>query len=143
MSIAWRTDYATRIMYELARLGPGARASVSVLSADAEVPYDFARQIANRLARKGLLESRRGAQGGFSLARPAGEITILDILDAMDERPTMSLCTQSRHACSRKGFCPTHHGVWLKIDEHITRELTTNTLADAIILGESMRVTAS
>jgi Rrf2 family iron-sulfur cluster assembly transcriptional regulator len=132
MPIAWRTDYAIRIMFETARLGSDALASIGVIAEKADVPYDFARQIANRLARCGLLTSKRGARGGFSLARPAEEITVLDIFEAMDERPTMSLCTHSDEACGRESFCAAHHAIWLPLDEMIREQLEGLTLADAV-----------
>lgn len=142
MSIAWRTDYAIRIAYELAKLGPGVRASVGAISETAGVPYDFARQIANRLARSGLLVSRRGAQGGFTLARPADEITLLDIFVAMDEKPTMSLCTHDEHVCRRTADCPVHNGVWRPLDQMIHNQLASTTLADTVVLGDRLQTTA-
>lgn len=71
MPIAWRTDYAMRIMYETACLGEGGQANVGQLAERAGVPYDFARQIANKLTHEGLLMSRRGFQRGL-LARSFG-----------------------------------------------------------------------
>lgn len=136
MPIAWRTDYAMRIAYELARRGDGARVSVGVLAEEAEVPYDFARQIANRLARSGLLLSRRGSHGGFLLSRPAREISLLDVFKAMDETPTMSLCTHDEHDCSRVDFCPVHHGVWRPLDEMVERQLSQTSLLDCVTEGE-------
>ncbi|MDH4139737.1 MAG: Rrf2 family transcriptional regulator [Coriobacteriia bacterium] len=138
MSIQWRTDYAIRLMYETARLGPGRRATVQLLARAGDVPYDFARQIANDLVHGGLLLSRRGPHGGMELARPAEEITILDIFEAVSEPPTMSLCTHADHVCTRKPVCPIHHGVWIELDESIRDELATKTLADAIARGEEL-----
>lgn len=142
MSIAWRTDYAFRIAYELAKLGPGARASVGAISETAGVPYDFARQIANRLARQGLLVSRRGSQGGFALSRQAAEITLLDIFIAMDEKPTMSLCTHDEHVCRRTADCPVHNGVWRPLDAMIRDQLEGTSLQDAVVLGEQLESSA-
>ena len=135
MPVAWRTDYAMRIMYEAARLGSGQQASINVLSERADVPYDFARQIANHLAHEGLLVSRRGSKGGFALARPADKITELEIFVAMGEKPTLSLCSHDETLCSRAGRCPVHHGVWQPIDEMITKHLASMTLAAAVELG--------
>lgn len=135
MSISWRTDYAMRIMYELAKRGEGARASVSVLAKDASVPYDFARRIANHLAHAGLLESRRGARGGFALTASPDVITLLDVFDAMDERATLALCTLNEAGCSREGFCPFHHGLWSRMDALIASELAATSLTDAVKAG--------
>lgn len=127
-----------RIAYELARRGDDARVSVGVLAESAEVPYDFARQIANRLARCGLLVSRRGSHGGFALSRPSNQISLLDVFDAMEEAPTMSLCTRAEHDCSRIGFCPVHHGVWRPLDDMIERQLRQTTLSDCVTEGDRL-----
>lgn len=144
MPIAWRTDYALRLVYELARSGPDAQESIGVVAERADVPYDFARQIANKLAREGLLTSRRGAKGGFTLARPADQIRLMDVFVAMDEKPTMSLCTHVEDSCSRTETCPIHNGVWLPLDDLISEYLSRATIAEAvergIELGRSDRV---
>jgi Rrf2 family protein len=140
MPIAWRTDYAMRLMYEAARLGPGAQENVGVLAERAGVPYDFARQIANRLAHEGHLVSKRGSKGGFLLARPAEEITLLDVFKAMDELPTMSLCTHEANSCPRAHDCPLHHGVWLPLDEMIEAQLKAMTLAEAVVRGRGLEL---
>jgi cysteine desulfurase len=139
MPISWRTDYAIRIMCETAKLEGTTHASVGILAERADVPYDFARQIANRLARAGLLISKRGSKGGFSLARSATEITVLDVFEALDELPTMSLCTHSDPSCGRSQFCATHHGVWLPLDTMIREHLSGLTLAAAIAYESELR----
>jgi Rrf2 family protein len=143
MPIAWRTDYAMRIMYETARLGPEGQASINKLAEAASVPYDFARQIANRLAHERLLISRRGSRGGFLLARPADEITMLDIFLAMGEKPTMSLCTHDDGACKRMQSCPIHYGVWGPLDDLIRLQLSSLTLSDAVERGSVMQERAA
>ncbi|HSK48259.1 MAG TPA: Rrf2 family transcriptional regulator [Coriobacteriia bacterium] len=140
MPIAWRTDYAMRIMYETACLGEGGQANVGQLAERAGVPYDFARQIANKLTHEGLLMSRRGSKGGFLLARSAHEITMLDIFLAMGEKPTMSLCTHVDGLCSRSEVCPIHHAVWSPLDDLIERQLASESLADAVARGNRLQV---
>lgn len=139
MPIQWRTDYAIRLMYEAARLGPGKRGTVQNLAAEASVSYDFARQIANDLVHAGLLVSHRGAGGGMELARPAAEITILDILRALNEPPSLAPCTVDPTVCSRPAICPIHHGVWQPLDDLIEAHLSTVTLEDCVARGESLR----
>ena len=140
MPIAWRTDYAMRLMYETARLGPGAQENVGVLAERAGVPYDFARQIANRLTHEGLLISKRGSKGGFLLARPAEEITLLDIFGAMGELPTLSLCTHEENSCPRADLCPLHCGIWLPLDAMIEAQLKSLTLAEAVTRGRGLEL---
>lgn len=140
MPIAWRTDYAMRIMYETACLGRGGQANIGELAERAGVPYDFARQIANKLTHEGLLISRRGSKGGFLLARPAEEISLLDVFLAMGEKPTMSLCTHEEGICARGPLCPMHQGVWLPLDEMIERQLASQTLAESVRLGNQLHL---
>ena len=138
MAIAWRTDYALRLMYETACLGEGGMASVTKLAERAGVPYDFARQIANRLAHEGLLVSRRGSKGGFALARPADEITCLEVFQAMDEAPSMSLCNEEANLCARVDVCPMHHAIWLPLDRVIVEHLAGLSLAEAVLRGKRL-----
>lgn len=135
MPVQWRTDYAVRLMYESARLGPGAMATVQHLAEAGSVPYDFARQIANELVRGGLMVSQRGARGGVSLSRPADQITLMDIFQVMGERPSLSLCTFDPGICSRSEFCPVHNSVWKQIDALLAEQLTSVTLAFCVERG--------
>ncbi|MBU4557424.1 MAG: Rrf2 family transcriptional regulator [Actinobacteria bacterium] len=135
MPVQWRTDYAVRLMYEAARLGADAMATVQHLAEAGSVPYDFARQIANELVRSGLMVSRRGARGGVGLARPAEHITIHDIFIAMGERTSLSLCTSDPSVCARSGDCPMHNGIWRELDEMIEHKLSSVTLAHCVACG--------
>ena len=139
MPIQWRTDYAIRLMYEAARMGPGGRRTVQQLAGSASISYDFARQIANDLVHAGLLKSHRGAGGGMELARPASQITVLDIFRALGEPPSLALCTIDPTVCERPATCPMHHGVWQPLDDMIQEYLGSVTLADCVARGESLR----
>jgi len=131
VAINWRTDYAIRILYELAKLGPGVRDTVRHTAEMANVPYDYARTIARDMVAADLLNSRRGVGGGIELARSADEITMLDIFNAMGEPTSLSLCTQGR-VCSRSVTCTIHSGVWRELDDLIEEHLRNATLGDAI-----------
>lgn len=138
MPVQWRTDYAIRLMYEAARLEHDAMPTVQRLAEAGSVPYDFARQIANELVRGGLMVSRRGARGGVGLARPAEEITLLDIFNVMGERATMSLCTTDPGVCGRSVACPIHNSVWRDLDAMIEEQLAAVTLADCVVRGVAL-----
>lgn len=135
MPINWRTDYAIRIMYELAKLGPGARATVRTLSETSLVPYDYARTIVHELSGRGLLLSKRGVGGGVQLARPAEETTLEDIFTALGEPASLARCTTHGDACPRTEICPMHNHVWADLDELIVRHLRGTTLATAVALA--------
>lgn len=135
MPIQWKTDYAIRLMYETALLEPGQRVTVRTLAGQAQVPYDFARVIAHELVVKGLLKSHRGVGGGVELARPAEEISLLDIFRAFDEPASLALCTRDPSVCARSPICPMHNSVWYELDRRIADYLRGTTLADVAKAG--------
>lgn len=135
MPIQWKTDYAIRLMYEAALLGPGARATVRTLATRAGVPYDFARVIAHELVVTGLLASHRGVGGGVELGRAADEITLLDIFHALGEPPSLALCTRDPSVCPRSPECPMHNAVWSELDRRIAEYLRGITLAGVVSAG--------
>ncbi|MEI6051634.1 MAG: Rrf2 family transcriptional regulator [Opitutaceae bacterium] len=85
MKISVKVDYACRVMAELARLhGSGELAQIEHLARTEAVPASFLAQILGKLRTHGLIVSRRGNQGGFTLARPPEEISLYDILIAVE-----------------------------------------------------------
>jgi len=130
MEITRRTDYAIRILMELARSG-GGPVSVRVLATSQDVPYAFARGIQRDLAAAGLVESRRGAAGGAVLTRSPEEITLLDVVHATQTNSSCSVCTNDPTWCNRMGGCSVHK-VWREADEMMTGYLGTKSLAGLI-----------
>lgn len=135
MPINWRTDYGIRLVFELAKLGEGTRATVRDISEASHVPYDYARTIVRDLVGAGILKSRRGVGGGVEIAQPHGDITILDIFRALKEPPTLALCTDAAGLCQRKQTCPMHITIWNELDGRIVEYLGSVTVADAVELG--------
>lgn len=85
MKISVKVDYACRVMTELARLhGTGELAQIEHLARTEAVPANFLAQILGQLREHGLVASRRGNQGGYVLARPPNEISVYDVLLAVD-----------------------------------------------------------
>lgn len=85
MKISVQVDYACRVMAELARLhGSGDLAQIDHLAQTEAVPATFLAQILLKLRNHGLITSRRGNQGGYTLARPPEEISLYDILMAVE-----------------------------------------------------------
>jgi len=85
MRISVKVDYACRVMAELARLeGSGELAQIDHLARTEAVPANFLAQILGKLRMHGLIASRRGNLGGYRLARPADEISLHDIMLAVE-----------------------------------------------------------
>ena len=87
MKISVKVDYACRVMAELARLhGSGELAQIEHLAQTEAVPANFLAQILGDLREHGLITSRRGNRGGYTLARAPEEISLYDILMAVEGR---------------------------------------------------------
>lgn len=128
MEITRRTDYGIRILLELARRGGGAPLSVRVIAAAQEVPYAFARSIQGDLVAAGLVLSKRGAAGGIVLARRAAEISLLEVVEAIQGRVSVSVCSKDPGWCSRMGGCSVHR-VWCEADRLVSAHLASQDLA--------------
>lgn len=136
------TEYAIRGLSELAARGiggPGAgRVLLDDLVAGTDLPRDFLAKIFQRLARAGVLVSAKGRGGGFSLARPAHSITLLEVVIALDGPQGIERCVvglQPDHPCGDAVLCPLHD-LYKPIRTRLKDFLATTTLAD---LGASLR----
>jgi len=127
VEVTRRTDYAIRLLLELARIG-GGPLSVRELSERQGVPYAFARGIQRELLGADLVTTRRGARGGIMLARHAAEITLLDIANAMQGDVSCSVCSRDPKWCDRMSNCEVHQ-VWREVDSIVGEYLATKSLA--------------
>ena len=130
MEITRRTDYAIRMMLELARSG-GAPVSVRTLAERQGVPYAFARAVQRDLAAAGLVYTKRGATGGVVLCCDPAEVTLLRIIEATQGTPSVAVCANDASWCSRSGGCAVHQ-VWRGADEMLSRYLGSKTLEGLI-----------
>ncbi|HEX8620690.1 MAG TPA: Rrf2 family transcriptional regulator [Allosphingosinicella sp.] len=106
MRLTSLADYAVVMMAAAARHEAGARLSAGLLAAETGVPLPTAQKLMGRLAGAGLLSSARGTGGGFCLARPAGGISLADIIEAVEGPIAMTNCiTGSVHDCALEGSC--------------------------------------
>lgn len=114
--------------------------SVSDIASRQDIPVNYLEQLFGKLRRGGLLASVRGAQGGYLLARSAGEITIADILEALGEPVIFGSC-QTEKGCENALTCPTFR-LWRKVKGSVDEILESTTLQDIadekITLLESM-----
>jgi Rrf2 family protein len=92
-----------------------------------DIPYHFLGKILQDLARKGLLRSLKGPSGGFTLAVPAEDITLLQIVDAVDGTAFTRTCVLGFPECGGKTPCAVHE-TWGKVREDISRMLEKENL---------------
>jgi Rrf2 family protein len=88
-------------------------------------------KIINQLARDGLVVAKRGYRGGLALARPPGDITLLEIVTAVDGEDWAGPCIFGLEKCPAEGQCPAH-ARWNEIREQIAAILKATTLADVM-----------
>ena len=130
MKLSTRGKYGLYAMYYLARHeGEGPQSLQSVASTG--VPKQYLEQLLGNLRRAGLVGSVRGAQGGYQLARPPSQITMLDIIDAMEGPIELSECMTDEGHCDRACACPVRR-VWQRLTDSINRELAAVTLGDML-----------
>ena len=106
MRLSHLADYAVVLMTAAARREAGERLSATELSAETGVPLPTTQKLMGQLAGAGLLSSSRGAAGGFSLSRPATEISLVDIVEAVEGPIALTMCSDSNnHQCILDAHC--------------------------------------
>lgn len=122
------TDYATVVMTRLAQ-APEELHSAQAMADRTLVEVPTVSKVLKQLARAGLVVSQRGAQGGYRLARPAREITVAEIIAAMEGPLGMTECSIHEGLCSQEPVCSVRRN-WRKISRAIVAALDEVTLAD-------------
>src|SRR5687768_10277450 len=105
MRLTHLADYAVVLMTAAARRDAGARLSATELASETGVPLPTAQKLMGQLAGSGLLSSVRGAGGGFAMARPVAEISLADIIEAVEGPIAMTACSEGRTDCALDAHC--------------------------------------
>lgn len=116
-------------MLALSGVDDGKPVSVRQLADEMEVPYAFARGIQRDLVTAGLATTRRGVAGGLMLSRRPRDITMLDVVEAMEGPVALNICTSDPEWCSRMGTCSAHR-VWGEANKLLRDYLGSKTLED-------------
>lgn len=129
MRITRRADYAIRTLLDVASQDGKAVALTHEIAARQGVPAPFLSKIVVALTRAGLLRSYRGARGGVALGRPAADISILHVVEAVDGPLAVNRCVLWPEECERSRDCPIHP-VWCQARDLLVKHLGGITLAD-------------
>ncbi|RDB44028.1 SUF system Fe-S cluster assembly regulator [Halomonas sp. DQ26W] len=121
------TDYAAVVMAQIARHPERSHAAADLAEA-VQLPHPTVSKTLKMLVRAGLLESRRGAQGGYSLARPASRITARDIITAIEGPVAMTECSHVDGDCDLLATCGVSDN-WQRVS------LAVRTLLDSVTLA--------
>jgi Rrf2 family protein len=102
----------------------------------AGIPKPYLARIINDLAHEGLVAAKRGYRGGIALARPAGEISLLQVVEAMEGPNWIGPCLLGLNDCAAHKSCPTHV-VWQRVAKQLKAVMSRTTLAD--VMASPMR----
>jgi Rrf2 family protein len=94
-----------------------------------DLPRDFLAKVFQKLVHGGILKSAKGRGGGFTLARPAHEITLMNVIEAIDGPEVLDRCVVGLERCSDEMPCP-QHDLYKPIRQRLKDYLATTTLAD-------------
>jgi Rrf2 family protein len=128
MRVSAKSDYAVRAMVELAAAA-GGPVKAERLSQAQEIPIKFLENIMTDLRNGGLVRSQRGVEGGYWLARPAAEISLADVIRAVDG-PLASVRGHRSEAVSYSGAAESLRTVWVALRANLRRVLEAVSIAD-------------
>ncbi|GAB4247407.1 MAG: Rrf2 family transcriptional regulator [Thermoleophilia bacterium] len=141
MNITAKSKYAVRALVELAQRSADAPVPLVALAEARGIPTQFLEQLFATLRRAGILQSHRGVYGGFSFNRPPGQISVLDVVEALDGPIEPALCTTAE-PCDRRPICSVGD-VWIRAKlavEDVLGSVSIQELAEreATLEGTSM-----
>ena len=123
MQITRQAEYAVRTVLYLAKQEPGACVSTARIAKEQEIPTPFLAKIILQLTAIGLLHTTRGAKGGVTLARPPDEISMLEVIEAVDGVIELNGCVVHAGRCQRSRDCPVHR-TWCDAQADLVKRLS-------------------
>jgi FeS assembly SUF system regulator len=124
-------DYGVIVATQLAVSAEEAQMTASALAERTKLPRATVAKVLKALAHAGIVTGARGAAGGYRLARPAGVISIAEVVAAIDGAMGLTQCTTHMPACERSSFCSTRPH-WHHINHAVGTALAAVTLADMV-----------
>jgi Rrf2 family iron-sulfur cluster assembly transcriptional regulator len=130
LELTHRGDYAVRAMLALAQADPGrGRLSVRRIAADMSIPVAFLPQVMHDLVAAGLVDATTGRGGGYRLARPAIDISVLQIIESVEGDSRRTSCVLRGGPCGKDGHCDAH-AVFFAAQDAMLDRLRSASLGD-------------
>jgi len=123
-------DYGVIVASRLAA-DPARQMTAAALAAEARLPRATVAKVLKALAHANVVAGARGAAGGYRLARPATEISVAEVVAAIDGAIGLTQCTTHKPSCERSDFCPTRTP-WQRINHAVGAALGAVTLAEMV-----------
>lgn len=129
MELTRKGDYAIRGIIYLASQPPDRISLLSDIAAAVDVPQTFLAKIFQQFSKSGIVKSYRGTGGGFLLARPPEQISLLAVVEAVEGPIMPNRCVMAPGECERDSFC-TVHPVWKQVQSQVRHLLAGISLRD-------------
>ncbi len=132
LRLSKKSDYALMAVKHLATRADGGAASAREISEAYAIPLELLAKVLQRLVRARLLVSVQGTRGGYRLGKPAAQISVADVIQAVDGPVTVTACSPDDHACGQYTTCSIRDPLW-KIKNRILEMLTTVSVAELAV----------
>src|SRR6266581_3416552 len=130
LRLSKKADYGLIAMKHLALRGDQGSSSAREIAALYDIPIELMAKVLQRLVRRGLLASHQGTRGGYELARVPGQISVADVIEAIDGPVTVTACsTDDDGQCEQFAKCNVRDPLW-KVKQRILNALGECTIAD-------------
>ncbi len=131
MQITRQADYAVRAVLHLARKGNSERSATSSVAEEQHIPPSFLAKIISQLSIAGLLHTSRGARGGVTLAREPKDISLLEVIEAIDGPIQINECVGEDGICTFEDECPLRP-VWCEAQDELVHRLKSTSFAQLL-----------
>ena len=133
MKLTSKGRYAVMAMADLAKNNVKEPTSLAEISLRQGISISYLEQLFLKLRKNNLVQSARGPSGGYVLAKPPGEIKLLSIISAVDEKiKTVKCRKESKRSCNGKSIKCITHNLWDDLETHINKFFESNTLKDIL-----------
>ena len=133
MKLNSKARYAVMALADLAKNNAKEPTSLTEISLRQGISIDYLEQLFLKLRKNNLVQSARGPSGGYVLSKPPGEIKLLSIISAVDEKiKTVKCRKESKKGCNSKSIKCITHNLWDDLEAHINKFFENNTLEDIL-----------
>ena len=129
LRLSKKADYALMAMKHLALRGDQGSSSAREIAALYDIPIELMAKVLQRLVRRGLLASHQGTRGGYQLARRPAQISVADVIQAIDGPVTVTACSTDDGQCEQFAKCNVRDPLW-RVRERILSALGECTIAE-------------
>ena len=124
MKLTQETDYALRLVFAFAQLEPGCYLTAREIADSQHIPYRFLLRVITKLKKEGIIASRQGVDGGYRLGRPRAEISLKNVIEAIDGPIHINRCLKSTSLCNGDfaAVCRVHKAL-ASVQENLLQDL--------------------